>query len=150
MNKVEIYESLVKVIQERGAEMQVAWNELMESNKQEGKSSAGDKHETAAAQVHLELEKMGKQMQEHNRRVEEVERFHPLKISSPSEVRAGSLVQTNTGWFYVITSLGKLTTPSGDCFVISAASPIGQALLGKKVGETFSWNGRLGEVVGVW
>jgi len=149
MNKTEIYEAVVKLIQERGAEMQVAWNELMESNKQEGKSSAGDKHETAAAQVHLELEKMGKQMQEHNRRVEEVERFHPLKISSPSEVRAGSLVQTNTGWFYVITSLGKLTTPSGDCFVISAASPIGQALLGKKVGETFSWNLQEGKILSV-
>jgi len=135
MNKTEVYEALVKLIQERGAEMQLAWNELMESNKQEGKSSAGDKHETAAAQVHLELEKMGKQMQEHNRRVEEVERFHPLKISSSSEVRAGSLVETNTGWLYVITSLGKLTTTSGDCFIISAASPIGQALLGKQVGE---------------
>jgi len=150
MNKVEIYISLVKVIQERGAEMQVAWNELMESNKQEGKSSAGDKHETAAAQVHLELEKMGKQMQEHNKRVEEVERFHPSKISSTSEVRAGSLVETNAGWFYVITSLGKLNTPSGECFIISAASPIGQALLGKGVGEDFQWNGRKGEVVGIF
>ena len=150
MNKVEIYESLLKVIQERGAEMQVAWNELMESNKQEGKSSAGDKHETAAAQVHLELEKMGKQMQEHNRKVEEVERFHPSKISSTSEVRAGSLVETNTGWFYVITSLGKLTTQAGDCFVISAASPIGQALLGKKVGEAFRWNLQEGKILSIF
>ena len=150
MNKTELYDVLVKLIQERGAEMQLAWNELMESNKQEGKSSAGDKHETAAAQVHLELEKMGKQMQEHNRRVEEVERFHPSKISSTSEVRAGSLVETNAGWFYIITSLGKLTTPSGDCFIISAASPIGQALLGKQVGEDFQWNGRKGEVVGIF
>jgi len=150
MNKVEVYAALVKVIQERGAEMQEAWNELMESNKQEGKSSAGDKHETAAAQVHLELEKMGKQMQEHNRRVEEVEGFHPSKISSTSEVRAGSLVETNAGWFYIITSLGKLTTPSGDCYIISAASPIGQALIGKQVGEDFQWNGRTGKVVQIW
>lgn len=149
MNKTEIYEAVVKVIQERGAEMQVGWNELMESNKQEGKSSAGDKHETAAAQVHLELEKLGKQMQEHNKRVEEVERFHPTKISSTSEVRVGSLVETNTGCFYVISSLGKLTTPSGDCFVISAASPIGQALLGKKVGETFQWNLQEGKILSV-
>jgi transcription elongation GreA/GreB family factor len=149
MNKTEIYEAVVKVIQERGAEMQVAWNELMESNKQEGKSSAGDKHETAAAQVHLELEKMGKQMQEHNRRSEEVERFNPSKISISQEVRFGSLVETNAGWFYIITSLGKLTTQSGDCYIISAASPIGQALLGKQAGEDFQWNGRKGEVVSI-
>jgi len=150
MNKVEVYEALVKVIQERGAEMQVAWNELMESNKQEGKSSAGDKHETAAAQVHLELEKMGKQMQEHNRRSEEVERFNPSKISITQEVRAGSLVETNAGWFYIITSLGKLTTEAGECYVVSASSPIGAALLGKQVGEVFQWNGRKGSVVAVW
>ena len=150
MNKVEVYAALVKVIQERGAEMQEAWNELMESNKQEGKSSAGDKHETAAAQVHLELEKMGKQMQEHNRRSEEVERFNPSKISISQEVRAGSLIETNAGWFYIITSLGKLTTQSGDCYIISAASPIGQALIGKQVGEDFQWNGRTGKVVQIW
>jgi hypothetical protein len=150
MNKTEVYEALVKVIQERGAEMQVAWNELMESNKQEGKSSAGDKHETAAAQVHLELEKMGKQMQEHNRRSEEVERFNPAKISITHEVRVGSLVETDAGWFYIITSFGKLNTPSGECFIISAASPIGQALLGKQVGEAFRWNLQEGKILSIF
>jgi transcription elongation GreA/GreB family factor len=137
------------VIQERGAEMQLAWNELMESNKQEGKSSAGDKHETATAQVHLELEKMGKQMQEHNRRSEEVERFHPSKISVNQEIHAGSLVETNAGSFYIITSLGKLTLETGDCYIISAASPISQALLGKKVGEAFHWNLRDGKILSI-
>ena len=150
MNKKEVYEALVKDIQERGAEMQLAWNELMESNKQEGKSSAGDKHETAAAQVHLELEKIGKQMQEHNRKCEELERFNPSKLESNTHVRSGSLVETSEGWFYIITSLGKLTTESGDCFVVSASSPIGAALLGKQAGEVFQWNGREGTVVGIF
>jgi hypothetical protein len=150
MNKTELYDVLVKLIQERGAEMQLAWNELMESNKQEGKSSAGDKHETAAAQVHLELEKMGKQMQEHNRRSEEVERFNPAKISVTQEVRPGSLVETNAGWFYIITSFGKLTTQAGDCYIISAASPIGQALFGKKIGEAFRWNLQEGKILSIF
>ena len=149
MNKTEVYEALVKVIQERGAEMQLAWNELMESNKQEGKSSAGDKHETAAAQVHLELEKMGKQMQEHNRKCEELERFNPSKLESNTHVRSGSLVETSEGWFYIITSFGKLTTESGDCFIISAASPIGQALFGKKIGELFRWNLQEGKILSI-
>ena len=150
MNKTELYDVLVKLIQERGAEMQLAWNELMESNKQEGKSSAGDKHETAGAQVHLELEKMGKQMLEHNRKCEELERFNPSKLESNNHVRSGSLVETNAGWFYIITSFGKLTTQAGDCYIISAASPIGQALLGKQVGEGFQWIGRKGEVVAIF
>ena len=149
MNKKEVYEALVKVIQERGAEMQLAWNELMESNKQEGKSSAGDKHETAAAQVHLELEKMGKQMQEHNRKCEELERFNPSKLEVNNHVRSGSLVETSEGWFYIITSIGKIATPSGDCFIISAVSPIGLALLGKQAGEAFQWNGKGGKLISV-
>ena len=150
MNKIVVYEKLVKLIQEQGAEMQLAWNELMESNKQEGKSSAGDKHETAAAQVHLELEKMGRQMQEHNRKCEELERFKPSKLDSINQVRSGSLVETSEGWFYVITSLGKLTTEAGECYVVSASSPIGAALLGKQAGEVFHWNGRKGAVVGIF
>ena len=149
MNKKEVYEALVKVIQEREAEMQLAWNELMESNKQEGKSSAGDKHETAAAQVHLELEKMGRQIQEHNRKSEELERFNPSKIESNFQIRSGSLVETSEGWFYIITSFGKLTTPSGDCFIISAASPIGQVLFGKKIGEAFQWNLQEGKILSI-
>jgi hypothetical protein len=60
------------------------------------------------------------------------------------------LVETNAGLFYIITSFGKLTTPSGDCFVISAASPIGQALLGKQVGETFRWNLQEGKILSVF
>lgn len=150
MNKKEVYEALVKVIQERGAEMQLAWNELMESNKQEGKSSAGDKHETAAAQVHLELEKMGKQMQEHNRKCEELERFNPSKLESNNHVRSGSLVETSVGWFYIITSLGKLTTESGECYIVSASSPIGAALLGKQAGEVFQWNLQEGRILSVF
>ena len=149
MNKIVVYEKLVKLIQEQGAEMQLAWNELMESNKQEGKSSAGDKHETAAAQVHLELEKMGRQMQEHNRKCEELERFKPSKLDSINQVRSGSLVETSEGWFYVITSLGKLTTEAGECYVVSASSPIGAALLGKQAGEVFQWNGKSGKILKV-
>ena len=149
MNKKEVYEALVKVIQERGAEMQLAWNELMESNKQEGKSSAGDKHETAAAQVHLELEKMGKQMQEHNRKCEELERFNPSKLETNNQVRSGSLAETSAGWFYIITSLGKLSVTSGECYVVSSSAPIGAALLGKQVGEAFQWNGISGLVIGI-
>lgn len=149
MNKVEIYECLVKVIQRRGAEMQVAWNELMESNKQEGKSSAGDKHETGAAQVHLELEKMGKQIQEHNRKCEELERFNPSKLEINNQVRSGSLIETSEGWFYIIISLGKLSSAAEECYVVSASSPIGAALLGKHVGESFQWNGRVGVVLSI-
>jgi transcription elongation GreA/GreB family factor len=45
--------------------------------------------------------------------------------------------------------LGKLTLETGDCYIISAASPIGQALLGKKVEEAFHWNLQEGKILSI-
>ena len=59
------------------------------------------------------------------------------------------MVETSEGWFYIITSFGKLTSEAGECYVVSASSPIGAVLLGKKAGEMFLWNGKEGEVVAI-
>jgi hypothetical protein len=64
MNKELLYSHLISIMQEREQELNRNWSALMESNQQEGKSSAGDKHETAGAMVHLELEQMAKQLGE--------------------------------------------------------------------------------------
>jgi transcription elongation GreA/GreB family factor len=127
---------------EREQELNRYWQELMESNQQEGKSSAGDKHETAGAMVHLEMEKLAKQMEEGRRQLSEVEKFHPDRVSHIGQIQMGSLVQTTTGWYYLITSLGKLTVNGEACFVLSGASPLGRVMMGKKEGEEIQMNGQ--------
>jgi transcription elongation GreA/GreB family factor len=135
MKKEEVYRALLAQLHERVGELQQAWSELLESNQQEGKSSAGDKHETAGAMVHLEMEKLAKQLEEGRRQLSEVEKYNPDRMPESNQVQMGSLVQTTTGWYYLITSLGKLTLNGETCFVLSGASPLGRMLMNKRLGE---------------
>jgi transcription elongation GreA/GreB family factor len=60
------------------------------------------------------------------------------------------MVATNKGWYYMITGFGKINVDGCDVWVISAQSPLGQAMLGRKKGEEFSWGnlkGRIEEVM---
>ncbi len=136
MKKEEVYRALLAQLNERVGEHQQAWNELLESNQQEGKSSAGDKHETAGAMVHLEMEKLAKQLEEARRQLSEVEKYNPNRMPESNQVQMGSLVQTTTGWYYLITSLGKIFVNGEVCFVLSGASPLGNLMMGKRLGET--------------
>ena len=142
MNKDLIYQRLLNELEIRDNGLKQAWSELQESNQQEGKSSAGDKHETGAAMVHLEMEKLGRMMEDHRKQRAEAERCHPKLMEPDQQIRMGSLVQTSMGWFYLVTSLGKLKIEDQDCFVLSGASPLGHLLLGKIQGDTFSRDGK--------
>lgn len=146
MKKEELYETLLRQLEGRYAEMQQGWYSLMESNQQEGKSSAGDKHETAGAMVHLELEQLGRQIEETKRHIAEVGKWKPSTDSNDEFVVMGSLVDTTKGLFYMITGLGKLEMDGRLVFVIGPSSPMGKALLGKKIGERFEF-GQLDGIV---
>ena len=146
MKKEELYETLLRQLEGRYAEMQQGWYSLLESNQQEGKSTAGDKHETAGAMVHLELEQLGRQIEETKRHIAEVGRWKPSKDSAGEVVVMGSLVDTTKGLFYMITGLGRLEMNDCMVFVIGPSSPMGKALLGKKIGERFEF-GQLDGIV---
>ncbi len=141
MKKEEVYQALLAQLQGRVGELQQAWNELLESNQQEGKSSAGDKHETAGAMVHLEMEKLAKQLEEARRQLSEVEKYNPNRMPESNQVQMGSLVQTTTGWYYLITSLGKIILNGEVCFVLSGASPLGSLMMGKGLGDEINREG---------
>jgi transcription elongation GreA/GreB family factor len=150
MKKEEAYRALLAQLQERVVELQQAWSELLESNQQEGKSSAGDKHETAGAMVHLEMEKLAKQLEEGRRQLSEVEKYNPDRMTESSQVQMGSLVQTTKGWYYLITSLGKISLNGETCFVLSGASPLGRLMMEKRVGDEIVRDGKEVRIVGVF
>lgn len=149
MKKEEVYQALLAQLQGRVGELQQAWNELLESNQQEGKSSAGDKHETAGAMVHLEMEKLAKQLDEARRQLSEVEKYNPDRMPESNQVQMGSLVQTTTGWYYLITSLGKLFVNGEVCFVLSGASPLGSLMMGKGMGNEIERVGFKTKIIGI-
>ena len=105
----------------------------------ESKSTAGDKHETGRAMIHLEQEKLHSQLAEAQQLLAEMEQIKPGKAFET--IQKGALVQTDRTTFFVAVGLCKISAEGKDIFVISPQSPIGKQMLGKRSGESFNMNG---------
>lgn len=106
----------------------------------ETKSSAGDKHETGRAMLQLEMEKAGQQLTAIQRMKETLAKINPLK--NTDVVNLGAVVETSQGNYFLSVSVGQISAQKSSYFAISASSPIGQLMLGKKEKEVLVWNGR--------
>lgn len=104
----------------------------------ETKSSAGDKHETGRAMLQLEMEKASQQLVSINQMKEIMEKIAAEKSSVI--ICLGSLIITNKANYYLAISAGKFTIENTDYFAVSTYSPIGQQLLGKKIGDIIDFN----------
>lgn len=114
-------------------------NEVTESSNSESKSSAGDKHETSKAMMQLEIEKLGTQLKEAELQLAEFEKINFNKIHQ--SIEQGSLVETNKGYFLIVSSIGKISVDDKTVFVISSKSPLAVAFSGKKLKDKISFNG---------
>lgn len=105
----------------------------------ESKSTAGDKHETGRAMIHLEQEKLHKQLAEAQQILAELDQVNAEQGNKVA--KKGALVTTNRATFFVGVGLGKVSVSGTDYFVISWQSPIAKQMLGKVVGDSFQMNG---------
>ncbi|GAA3519013.1 hypothetical protein GCM10022393_36470 [Aquimarina addita] len=112
---------------------------IEESLSSETKSSAGDKHETGRAVIQLEREKAGAQLAEVQKVLEIIAKINITAVSTI--VRLGSLVTTSQSSYFLSASVGKLIVDEKPYFAIAANTPIGKLILGKKIGDHFSFNG---------
>ena len=104
----------------------------------ETKSSAGDKHETGRAMIQLEMEKAGQQLTEVTF-MQTV--LNKIVVGKSSEIVClGSLVKTTKGSYFLAVSVGQIKVENNTYFAVSAQSPIGKQLLGKKVGDLIPFN----------
>ena len=106
----------------------------------ETKSSAGDKHETGRAMLQLEREKLGQQLAEAEKMRQTLSKV-PL-ASKPDHIGLGSWVETSAAQYFLSISAGEYKEKQDSVYCISAATPIGQLLLGKSLGETITFNGK--------
>lgn len=137
--KEELLHQCQNYVKQRLNRIQHTITDIEESLSSETKSSAGDKHETGRAMLQLEREKAGAQLAEVQKLLEIIVR---INITSASEVaRLGSLVKTSQGIYFLSVSVGKLTIDKKFYFAIATNTPIGKLILGKKVGDHFSFNG---------
>ena len=138
---------IVKIDFEKKLEnLMTQMNDLEDSRNSESKSTAGNKHEVGRAIAQNELDNLKKRFEELKGNLAKLSR---LDISKSEEVRSGSLVKTRSATFFVGLGIGKFTFEGKPIFIVSPVSPIGEILLGKKVGESFHFNSDVVKILGV-
>jgi|APEBP8051073403_1049400.scaffolds.fasta_scaffold00044_12 transcription elongation GreA/GreB family factor len=106
----------------------------------DAKGSAGDKHETALAMMHLEQEKLNFKLKE---LLEQKAVLDKIDANSQHKVVAlGSVVKTNQLWLFVSSALPKITIDDKTIFALSTNSPLACQMMGNRVGHTFELNGK--------
>jgi hypothetical protein len=136
--KSELRQHCENFIAERIQRIQNQIKTISNSLLSETKSSAGDKHETGRAMLQLEREKLGVQLAE----AERIKRILS-KVSIKergNKIGLGSFFRTNKHCYYIAISAGFFQIGDDKIFCISAKTPIGKQVLGKGVGDSFSIN----------
>lgn len=112
---------------------------LLESLDSEGKSSAGDKHETGRAMIQLEREKLAQQRERND---QDIKTLDALKNKTTTvHIAPGALVHTSLASYFLAVPADAFSHNDKKIYCISPQSPIGQLLLGKKAGDSFSFRG---------
>ena len=137
--KFTINEACKRILADRIESLKHQLHDLIEGAKNDSKSTAGDKHETARAMMQLEQEKLGNQLKILEAQQQILQRLDPNAQSE--NIVNGSLVQTDKGWIYLSIPLGKIRVDDVDVICVSPQSPLGVKLLGKMAGSTVEVNG---------
>lgn len=135
--KITIYQELQKLIDKRVQNATKAMQAAELSKNNQTKSSAGDKFETGRAMMQAEEDRSKLQLLNAlalQRELAQVPYQFPFDT-----VSLGSLVYTTQGNYFISIGLGKVVFEGITYFAISLAAPIGELLLGKKVGEAISF-----------
>ena len=102
------------------------------------KSSAGDKHETARAMIHLEQEKLGFQYQQV---FKQFKMLSQCDVYKQATIQSGSLILTDKALIYISVALGKIHFKNQLVYVISPVSPLAQVFLNANATQTLSFQG---------
>lgn len=135
--KQKVYANYKQVLASKILFLQAALNDLIESTKNETKSSAGDKYETGRAMLQIEQDNVRKQLKD---ATEQQEAFNRIDINlRSSQIVKGSLVKTQ-GYLFVSLGLGKLIIDDITVIALSPHCPLGMKLIGLKIGESVTMN----------
>lgn len=134
-----VFECYTGVIKDKVSSLQKMLDELIESTKNETKSSAGDKYETGRAMLQIEQDNVRKQLKDAlDQKTIFTKLDHNLKSAA---VTLGSLVKTDKGLFFISVALGKIAVEGVTIIAVSPLSPLGSKLLGLKNGDSGTVNG---------
>ena len=136
--KHQVYERYLQLINEKFNALQVILNELNDSAKNETKSTAGDKHETALAMLQIEQENTRNKLKEITEQKLQLDRID-INLKSEKIIK-GSLIKTNHGYLFLSIALGKITVEHQQIIALSPQSPLGLKLVGAKINDEIKLN----------
>lgn len=136
--KQKIHQYYTQQVQDKIDVFRDMISELTEDSKNDAKGSAGDKHETTLSMMHLEQEKLNYKLKEV---LDQKAILDKIDASlNHTKIGLGSLVQANGIYLYLSLALPKITIDEVNVIALSPQSPLGEKLIGKKVGFKFEIN----------
>lgn len=145
--KIELYQNCQKYVDEKIEHASDAIENAQRSANEETKSSVGDKYETGRSMLQMERNKFEIQLKESLKLKEFLDQIYINK--EYDSVQPGSLVMTETASFFIAINAGKQIVDGKEYYTISLASPVGQAITGKKVGNSFKINNLNNKIVSI-
>ncbi|MEM7036551.1 MAG: GreA/GreB family elongation factor, partial [Bacteroidota bacterium] len=145
--KTALYEACRAQIARRIETATAAMEAAQKAANSETKSSVGDKYETGRAMMQRERDKAALQLAAANELAKILDEIDPTHTCTEAEL--GAVVDTSRGTFFLAVAAGLLNIDGQKCFAVSPASPVGKAMLGKKVGDSFVVNGNTFEMKAV-
>lgn len=137
--KDNVHQHFLELLDGKISAIRQKLDDLQESLKHETKSTAGDKHETARAFVHIEQENTGRQLEVLLQQKADLQSFSAIIIHDT--IIPGALVKTDHGWLYISASIGKAVVAGETVFALSPQSPLGKKLMGCKMDDAVEING---------
>jgi hypothetical protein len=138
--KSEVYQLCLTLVNKRIETAETALAQAQEASNDDTKSSAGDKFETTREMMQQDIFRNKSLLADAKQNLQLLENLNNVPVLDT--VRNGALVYTNHGIFYISISAGQLVSHGQTVFAISAASPVGQLFIGKKVQDDFTFNNK--------
>ena len=139
--KSKIQEAFAELIQEKISAINLELEAVRESATAETKSSMGDKYETSREMMMQERNRLGSQLEVFSDQLKALNSIDAEK--EYAEISYGCLVKTESANFFISAAAGQLTIEGHVYFAISGEAPIAKAMIGRKSGDSFSFNNRL-------
>lgn len=131
--KNRIHRACINQIEERIQTLEKKTEMLESSKKQEMESTIGEVFETGKTMIQMDGQKFRQQLNINRSQLVQLQQV--IHDNDSDLIKNGSLVETDHGLYYLAIGLGELRVGDQTVYCISEDAPVGQAMIGAKVGD---------------
>src|SRR5690625_2514629 len=143
--RLKIKAKLHQILDEKMRHFENMIDDVRASNN-ETKSSMGDKYETSREMLQQEVMRLQQQLANVQQQKTVLNRMRDLPAQT---IGFGSVVTTSAGNFVVAISIGRFKVSEKEFIGISEQTPLAKQLIGKKKGDTFSFQRKEAKILEV-